>query len=396
MSNSDDLDRVAAAYVFAYPLLLTRRALRDANRLFISPGPPGMLTVSGWLDLAREPWVISVPDSLGRYYVLWLRDAWNTAYASFGPRSTGGQARAFAILGPARHGERLRPEFTPVEAPTAMVRVSGRIEAADAGAFVEGLSVCSASRWHRGARGVAAGPREAAHGADAVAAVESLAAPAYFQEALSLAAENPAQREDRASLDALRALLEQTPVAVLEAGALRGREAIRRAAQDASPAGWRVSRDVGRYGGDHLRRAAAARVQGDAEPVTDELVAVTGHDADGRPLTGAERFELRFPANALPPVGAHWSLATGAGSTGDLDGLTLDPDGSLLIRIQRDRPADGGNWLPAPPEAFSVALCLHWPFEEALRGQWTPPAIERAGQRRRPKLPTSTPITVTR
>src|SRR6202008_3149669 len=71
-------------------------------------------------------------------------------------------------------------------------------------------------------------------------------------------------------------------------GVGRGRAAVRAVA--ARPAGepvgdWRVSYDLGRYGTDYLRRAAAARVGLGAEPATDELPAVLDADADGRPLT---------------------------------------------------------------------------------------------------------------
>ena len=50
---------------------------------------PDTLQSSGWLDLAAEPIVLSVTDTFGRYYVLWLRDAWNTVFASVGARTTG-------------------------------------------------------------------------------------------------------------------------------------------------------------------------------------------------------------------------------------------------------------------------------------------------------------------
>ena len=110
-------------------------------------------------------------------------------------------------------------------------------------------------------------------------------------------------------------------------------------------------------------------------------------DADGRPLTGACRYLLRFAAEATPPAHGFWSLTARAAddgsvhSTGDLQGLALDLDGSLPIHIQYAPPArrHRSNWLPAPPGRFSIALKLYWPAEQALRHDWSPPAVMRVG-----------------
>src|SRR5262249_38654557 len=141
--------------------------------------------------------------------------------------------------------------------------------------------------------------------------------------------------------------------------------------------GWRISYDLGRYGNDYLRRAAAARAR--PEPATDALPAVVAGDADGRPLTGQHRYVLRFPPDAEPPVHGFWSLSTPAGALSDLHGLVLDADGSLPIHIQHAEPEARrrANWLPAPRERFTVTLRLYWPREQALEGVWTPPAIVR-------------------
>src|SRR3954465_2547850 len=116
-----DRDVAEAAYVFGYPLLLSARAARDANRLFVGPVTDNTRRIWGWLDLGAEPWVLSLPDTIGRYSVVWLRDAWHTAFASAGARTTGTGARAFALLGPARQGIQLRTGLSPIAAPTRLV-----------------------------------------------------------------------------------------------------------------------------------------------------------------------------------------------------------------------------------------------------------------------------------
>lgn len=95
----------------------------------------------------------------------------------------------------------------------------------------------------------------------------------------------------------------------------------------------------------------------------------------------------------MPPVGAFWSLsAVGASdlffvanpigryAIGDrTKGLTLNPDGSLDLRIQHDEPDEGAaNWLPVPAGEFVLMLRAYEPKPEILLRTWSPPAVRRA------------------
>ena len=52
----------------------------------------------------KEPLVLSVPDTGGRYYVIALFDFWSNVFASIGKRTTGTGAKHFLIAGPGWQG----------------------------------------------------------------------------------------------------------------------------------------------------------------------------------------------------------------------------------------------------------------------------------------------------
>lgn len=85
-----------------------------------------------WLDLTKEPMVVSVPDTSGRYYLLPMLDMWTDVFASPGWRTTGTQAANFLVVptgGRSQGRDRLieEPKDTQlIEAPTPYVWIIGR------------------------------------------------------------------------------------------------------------------------------------------------------------------------------------------------------------------------------------------------------------------------------
>jgi hypothetical protein len=63
-------------------------------------------------------------------------------------------------------------------------------------------------------------------------------------------------------------------------------------------------------------------------------------------------------------------------------GLVRAADGSLVIRMQRERPDDedaAANWLPTPPGEFRPMVRIYQPQASVLDGTYRLPAITRLG-----------------
>src|ERR1700719_1878970 len=138
------------AYIYFYSLVtmdVTRKQLTNVepgkgvgapmNALFSFPAFPtadmrqvvrpnfDTLYTTGYLDLTKEPMVVSVPDTNGRYYLLPMLDMWSDVFASPGWRTTGTQAGNF--LCPPRGWSGAVPAgCTQSEAPTPYVWIIAR------------------------------------------------------------------------------------------------------------------------------------------------------------------------------------------------------------------------------------------------------------------------------
>lgn len=78
-----------------------------------------------WLDITKEPVIVSVPDTGGRYYLLPMMDMWTDVFACLGSRTTGTQTGNFMVT-PLDWTDKVPSEFIHIASPTSYVWIIGR------------------------------------------------------------------------------------------------------------------------------------------------------------------------------------------------------------------------------------------------------------------------------
>ena len=144
--------------------------------------------------------------------------------------------------------------------------------------------------------------------------------------------------------------------------------------------GWVVTKGLGTYGTNYLKRAVVAAFGWPANQQLDAVYPTTDIDSTGQKLTGANNYTLTFANGATPPVKAFWSITMYLIDQGwwfvpnKLNKFTVSPrdnpkpnaDGSLTLYFQNESPgADKeANWLPTPKGDFRPMLRMYYPARQ--------------------------------
>jgi hypothetical protein len=100
------------------------RLADPSDKVVVNPNSDTLYS-SAWLDLSKEPIILHVPDTHGRYYTMQMIDAWTNVFAYVGRRVTGTKEGYFALVGPHWKGT-LPKDIKDIRAPTNTVWLVGR------------------------------------------------------------------------------------------------------------------------------------------------------------------------------------------------------------------------------------------------------------------------------
>ena len=426
------------AYIYLYPLVsmdITRKQFtivepgkvfgKAPMNMFVSAPeyPPGdfkgvvrvnfdTLFSIAWLDLTKEPMIVSAPDTGGRFYLLPMLDMWTDVFASPGWRTTGTHAGNFLVTPPGWTGA-VPAGMARISASTPYAWVIGRTKTdgpADYPAvhrIQAGYEVTPLSEWGKTPKPVEV---KIDPGVDMTTPpkvqVDTMPAGKYFAYAAELLKLHPPHITDQPIIARMKRI---GLVAGESFDIEKSAPAVKKALENAPEVGqklmdwkvptlarvanqWSMNTDtMGVYGNYYLKRAIIAYIGLGANVPEDAIYPMTLGDEAGRPLEGASRYTIHFDKGATPPANAFWSV-----TLYDQDGFQIpnslnrfalsswmpfryNADGSLDLHVQNESPGKDreANWLPAPKGAFNLTMRLYAPSADALTGKWNPPPVTK-------------------
>ena len=374
---------------------------------------------AAFLDVSKEPIILSYPDMHGRYFLFPIYSQWTNVLAAPGKRTLGTGAQTIAIIGPNWQGTLPSGITQKVKSPTNSVFIIGRVYAdgtpedyAAVNAAQKEFKLVPLSSYGKPYTPPAGtvdphAPSVKERVRDIISAMDTQT---YFNAlAVSMAANPPVLPQDASIVAEMATIglipgkpfdLSKLPPAVQSALADVEKEASSKIEGQLKTGnkvvnGWLLTSGTGDYGTKYLWRAAISNYGWGANLTKDAIYPST-KDSEGKPLVGANTYVIHFANGQTPPTDGFWSITMYDNSyyfyPNALNKLTMsmrdhpvvNPDGSLDLYFSHDKPAQApeANWLPAPSDQFILMLRMYWPKEtppSILDGTWSPPPVKKAG-----------------
>lgn len=284
---------------------------------------------SAFLDVTKEPVVVSVPDTGGRYYLLPMLDMWSDVFASPGWRTTGTQAGNFVVT-PLGWKGNLPTGFVQIEATTPYVWIIGRTKTDgpqdyDAVHKIQaGYKITPLSEWGKSSMPLTVQIDPSVDmKTPPKTQVDTMPAGRYFAYAAELLKVNPPHLTDQPII----ARMKRIGIEVGKSFDMSKAEAgVMKALVDAPSAGqqlmawklatlarvvnhWSMNTDtMGVYGNYYLKRAIVAQAGLGANLVEDAIYPLNLGDENGVLLDGNSNYTIHFDKGQTPPSHAFWSI----------------------------------------------------------------------------------------
>lgn len=441
-AQNEDLQSFSTAavnsYIYAYPLVLmdlTKQVMTNVpsaqnngrapinqfshaaqlrtpdNKDMVRPNCDTLYSYA-WLDLSKEPLILSVPDTNDRYYLLPFLDAWTEVVYSLGKRTTGTKAKNFLIIGPNWAGK-IPKNAHILKMPTNLVWIIGRTltngidDYENVHAIQKGYKLTPLSSWGKEYIPPTHLPVDPNIDMKTIPyeQVGRMDTEKFFIAFTKALKNNPPHAVDSKILNDLKKIKivpgelfdisQYTKAEIRELDrAIQGGQYIIKASalkERSIENGWIFTENTGSYNTNYLDRAVVAYYGLGANLPEDSIYPTAYTDGEISRLNGANHYILHFTRQEVPPVKGFWSVTLYAKdgylvpnllnrySLGDRSNLKFNKDGSLDIYVQYDNPGidKESNWLPAPIDDFNLTMRLYWPKERLLKGFWKPPKVKR-------------------
>jgi hypothetical protein len=425
-------------YVYGFPMVMmdvTREVLTAASksgqysapinqfarlRTYVSPEFKNVVRISmnslwahGWLDLDKEPMIVTIPDSGSRYLVMQALNLWTDDFASAGTRTPDIKSGDFLIAGPKWKGTAPAGIKATFRSSTRYAWVLVQI-AADSPkdfpaihALQDQLKITPLSAWGKPYTPPATVPVDP--NVDLAATpfvhVQYMTGEMFFKRLAMLLKDNSPYPADSWMVEKLK-LLGVEPGKDFDPDKIdqQVRKGINKAPWNVwkllaeapytmpTSAGWFNMMNLGNYGTDYETRAFIAYAGLGALTKEDALYPSAFVDGDGHALDAAYNYVIHFPKDGLPPsVSDTWSISQYRGNFyvpnalnryGLLSSspLKYNADGSLDIYLQARSPGPDkeSNWLPTPPSGmFNLTTRIYQPAQKALDRTYKMPPVRK-------------------
>ena len=370
------------------------------------------LWTTGFVDLEQEPFVVSLPDTHGRYVVMQALNMWTDDFASVGKRTTGTGPGNFLIAGPNWNGtapidvKGIHRSSTRYAWILIQTQTDGPRDFADVIALEAQYKLTPLSAWGKAYTPPDNVPVDQSVDTKMppVDQVKRMDAGAFFKRLALLMKDNPPYPADAPMMEKLKKLGiepgQDFDFGKLDPAVAAGlNRAVRETWRKIESApykmetlnGWANPLTLGAYGTDYATRAVIAWLGLGALTKEDAVYPTAFEDSDGNRLDFAKKYAMHVRKDQMFPCNATWSLSIYQGNfyaPNAINRYDLAPwmplkynaDGSLDLVIQPASPGMGkeSNWLPSPPGGpMNLTLRCYWPKEPFLNGTYKLPPLER-------------------
>jgi hypothetical protein len=350
-ASTSSMEKMATdVYVYGYSLItmeLTRRSFTNVEKASPTNAPMGQfanmqsypavndlrvtapnadtLYSTAWLDVSKEPFVLSIPDMHGRYFLMPMLDGFTNVFQVPGKRTTGTAAQKYLISGPGWNGT-VPAGVTQYKSPTGLVWILGRIYCTGTPQDYEAvhaeqaqLSLVPLSGYGKPYTPAAGAVSPNFNQKGGVRSqVEALSTAQYFGLLGELLKTNPPEMPQDAAIVSEMAKLSLTPGQTWDVNKLGS--SVQSALNSAKPAavkrikafatqglemvnGWGILKKTGLYGNDYLDRAFVTAVGLGANRPQDAIYPFTQAS-----FIGSKTYFIRFAKGMTPPVKGFWSI----------------------------------------------------------------------------------------